>query len=97
MLHMVFHFLLYLSDNSLLPALTLLLSGGLLELTMAHMVNAGADEVTCAGGLFSFFLKHPSGQEGMCMEAMLDQIMQWIVRWLVEVRDMVAQQMTEIA
>ncbi len=58
-------FLSSISEDSQYPALTVLLAGGLLELTMAHMADSGADELRCAIGLLEIIIRHPDGRDEM--------------------------------
>ncbi len=85
--NMLLHFMRPMSDDTHPPALTVLLSNGILDLAMVHMADAGANEIPCAVGLFQQFLRHPWGQERMSKKAMMDQVIQWIAKWLSEVRD----------
>ncbi len=91
MTEMLYHFIKALPPKSLAPALTVLLNGGLLELTMGHIANAGPDEIQYAVGLFGFMARHPFAQEDLAKKAMLEQLTQWVAKWLVEVRKMLPQ------
>jgi hypothetical protein len=86
MLDMLHHFAKSLSDRSHPQAMGVLLSGGLLEITMAHMANAGPDEVLCGTSLFQQMSRHPWGQEGMSKKGMVDQMIHCFAKWLSEVR-----------
>jgi hypothetical protein len=58
---------------------------------MAHMADAEADEVRCAIGLFEHIVRHPDGRDELERPIMMDQLIRWIARWLLEVRGTVAQ------
>jgi hypothetical protein len=86
------HFIQSLSTEELrYSAVTVLLSGGFLEVTMAHMANTGQDEVPLAVGLYNYILQHPDGRDELSKKGMTDQLIQWTAKWLSEVRDMVAE------
>jgi hypothetical protein len=91
MLDMLHHFTASLSDTAFPPAMGGLVSGGLLEITIAHMANVGPDEVLCGTSLFSQMSRHPWGQEGMSKKGMVDQIIQCVARWLSEVSNTLAK------
>ncbi len=90
MLDMLHHFARSLSDKSHSQAMGVLLSGGLLEITMAHMADAGPDEILCGTHLFYQLSRHPQGQEGMSKKSMVYQMIQCFTRWLSEVRYILA-------
>lgn len=78
-----------LSDHFLPGAMATLLPGGLMEITMAHMADAGADELVCAVGLFKTYLRFPVGQEEVRAPVVKDRLIKWIGRFLLEVRGMI--------
>ncbi len=86
-LRMLSGFLSCLSTQTEGAAMKLLVSGGLLELTMAHMADAGPEEIHCAQMLFNNFLKHPDGRDELSKKAIMDQFTQWCAKWLTEVRN----------
>jgi hypothetical protein len=83
MFNMLSYFAMFLSDDSAPAALAVLLNGGVLELTMAHMANAGPEEVQAAQVLFIWFSNHPFGLERMSKKGMVDQLTQWVAKWLL--------------
>ncbi len=59
---------------------------------MAHMANAGRDELQLAVELYKRFLFHSDGRDEMSKKAMMDQFVQWTAKWLLEVRHIVSNE-----
>ncbi len=73
------------SDDTHTLAMKVLAGGGLVEFTMDHMAKAGLDELECAAGLFTNFIKHPLGRERMSAPKMAVRLAEWISKWLSQV------------
>jgi hypothetical protein len=81
-----------LSDQNLSAAMSVLVPGGFVELTMGHMAKAGPGEFLGGFTLFDYFTNDPGARERLCKPEMVDQLTPWVVKWLKEVRPITSRQ-----
>lgn len=77
------------SHQTYSAAMALLVSGGCVELTVAHVAEAGPDMLIFGVRLFNHFLRDSRAQERMCAPRMVDSIMKWLSKGLSQVRNVV--------
>ncbi len=68
-------------------AVLVLVEGGAVELTIAHMAKAGKDWGLPALGLLEDYLAHGSARDRMCAPAVVIQLTKWFAARLKKVRD----------
>ncbi len=67
-------------------AMTLLVAGGIVELAVRHLVEAGSSEDGCLLGLMQHLTANPQGRDRLSSKGVGDQLMQWVAKRLVQVR-----------
>jgi hypothetical protein len=75
-----------LSDPALATAMAVLVPGGIVEITMAHIVKAEARDVMDRLTLLKYFPKDPRAREAICKPHIVSQLMKWIAERLPTVR-----------
>ncbi len=75
-----------LSSKSQSSAMTVLVAGDVVELAMAHLADAGSDNIQCGVHMLEHFRADSRGRERLCAPRVVDQLMKWIAKWLAEVR-----------
>ncbi len=83
---MLMSFLPCLTPRNAPAAMAVLVPGGIVELTMGHMGEAGQNELMAGLTLFKNLSEDPGARERLCMPGMVDQLASWIAKWLREVR-----------
>jgi hypothetical protein len=82
---MLMSFMPCLTDQNAPAAMAVLVPGGIVELKMGHMAKAGQGEDIAGLTLFKYLSKQPSARERLCKPAIVDQLTEWITKWLREV------------
>lgn len=70
-------------------SMAMLVEGGVVEFAVAYLANSGWEGIESRLGLLSSFMTHPGGRERLCTLGVTDQLMQWIVTRLSQVRSLV--------
>jgi hypothetical protein len=68
-------------------AMGVLVAGGVVELTISHMAEAGMDSLLSGLGLLEVFLDHKIARDRMCDPAVVKQLTKWLATCLKKVRD----------
>ncbi len=76
-------------EEAYFAAMAVLVPGQYVELTMRHMAQAGPDMLTCGLALFKYCLSDAAARERLCCPRTMDQLMNWLVKWLPQVRRVV--------
>lgn len=90
MVRIVWRFISFISPLNRPPrksaAMAVLVSGGFVELAVAHMVEAGPDMLKPGVGLLKHFMKDPRARERICAPRMMDSVMKWFTNQFAQVR-----------
>jgi hypothetical protein len=64
-----------------------LVGGNVVEVAVAHTVEAGLDISKYGLDMFKYFFKDPAARERVCDPAMAGKLVKWAAEWLPLVRD----------
>jgi hypothetical protein len=86
-LWMLYSFLGALDEHRQRPAMAVLVGGDVVELTLGHLADAGRDDVSGGVAFLCVYLNDPGARERMCTPGSVNQLINWIAKWLLEVRE----------
>jgi hypothetical protein len=85
-LTMLYVFFETLCKDSHPAAMAVLVEGGAVELTVGHVAEAGLDIPRLGLEMFCLYVKDPAARDRMSAPQVVNQLIQWIAKWLPEVR-----------
>ncbi len=88
-LRMLLVFIEHLSPDLRQAAVTILVAGGVVERAVRHLVEKGPATDGYLVELLCFLAEKPQAGERLSSKGVVDQLVHWIAKWLVKVRDMV--------
>jgi hypothetical protein len=75
--------------------MAVLVEGGAVELTVSYVAEAGLDIPRLGLEMFWQYVKDPAAQDHMAAPRIVDQLMQWLAKWLPAVRAVIMSCVTK--